>query len=49
MLLALATLTLLAAVDADTDGDGLSDFAERHKYFTDPTKTDSDGDGIFRR
>ncbi len=46
MLLALATLTLLTAVDADTDGDGLSDFAEQHKYFTDSTKADSDGDGI---
>ncbi|MCZ6573951.1 MAG: hypothetical protein O7C98_12405, partial [Planctomycetota bacterium] len=32
--------------DSDTDGDGLSDFQERHKYFTDPDKADSDGDGI---
>ena len=31
--------------DNDTDGDGLSDFAETHKYFTDPAKKDSDGDG----
>ncbi len=30
----------------DTDGDGLSDFQEIHKYLTDPTKRDSDGDGI---
>ncbi|UCD52993.1 MAG: transglutaminase domain-containing protein, partial [Phycisphaerales bacterium] len=29
----------------DTDGDGLSDFQEVHKYLTDPTKRDSDGDG----
>jgi hypothetical protein len=31
--------------DPDTDGDGLSDFAERHKYGTDPSKRDTDGDG----
>lgn len=30
----------------DTDGDGLSDFQEIHKYLTDPTKKDSDGDGV---
>ena len=29
----------------DSDGDGLSDFQEVHKYLTDPTKKDSDGDG----
>ena len=29
----------------DTDGDGLSDFQEVHKYFTDPAKRDTDGDG----
>lgn len=34
------------AQDEDSDGDGLSDFAEKHKYFTDPFKADSDGDGI---
>jgi len=34
-----------AAGDLDSDGDGLSDFAERHKYGTDPTRADSDGDG----
>lgn len=32
-------------IDKDTDKDGLSDFAEKHKYFTDPAKADSDGDG----
>lgn len=31
--------------DPDSDGDGLSDFQERHKYFTDPERSDSDGDG----
>ncbi len=31
--------------EKDTDGDGLSDFQERHKYLTDPEKRDSDGDG----
>ena len=32
--------------DQDTDGDGLSDFHEIHKYKTDPKKRDSDGDGV---
>jgi YD repeat-containing protein len=31
---------------SDTDGDGLSDFAERNVELTDPTRRDSDGDGI---
>jgi transglutaminase-like putative cysteine protease len=35
-----------AILDQDTDGDGLSDFQEIYKYLTDPTKRDSDGDGI---
>ena len=30
----------------DTDGDGLSDFQEIHKYLTDPAKEDTDGDGV---
>jgi beta-lactamase regulating signal transducer with metallopeptidase domain len=30
----------------DSDGDGLSDYDEIHKYLTDPAKKDSDGDGI---
>ena len=30
----------------DTDGDGLCDFQEIHKYLTNPTKRDSDGDGV---
>ena len=32
--------------DVDSDGDGLSDFEEIHKYFTDPHNPDTDGDGI---
>jgi hypothetical protein len=32
--------------DPDRDVDGLSDFAEVHKYRTDPAKADTDGDGI---
>jgi len=32
-------------LDRDSDGDGLSDFAELHKHLTDPAKPDSDGDG----
>jgi len=35
-----------AAADRDSDGDGLPDFAELHKYGTDPARADSDGDGI---
>jgi outer membrane protein OmpA-like peptidoglycan-associated protein len=31
---------------ADTDGDGLKDGEEVHRYKTDPLKTDSDGDGL---
>ena len=31
--------------DPDTDGDGLSDFQEVHKYRTDPANPDTDGDG----
>ncbi len=31
---------------ADTDGDGLSNFQEIHKYFTDPNKKDTAGKGI---
>jgi hypothetical protein len=30
----------------DTDGDGLSDFQEIHKYFTDPNKLSTAGDGV---
>jgi predicted metalloprotease with PDZ domain len=30
----------------DSDGDGLSDFQEVHKYLTNPAKKDSDGDGV---
>ena len=30
----------------DTDGDGLSDFQEIHKYLTNPAKKDTDGDGV---
>jgi hypothetical protein len=32
--------------DADTDGDGLSDFQELHKYGTDPQRKDTAGDGV---
>ncbi|MEM7456945.1 MAG: transglutaminase domain-containing protein [Planctomycetota bacterium] len=30
----------------DSDGDGLTDFHETHKYFTDPENADSDADGV---
>jgi len=45
-MLALPLLVLLVqAQEPDADGDGLSDFQERHKYCTDPGERDSDGDG----
>lgn len=33
-------------LQADTDGDGLSDYDEINTYFTDPLLADSDGDGV---
>lgn len=46
----LSCLAVVASVafaqDVDTDGDGLSDFQEQHKYSTDPRKMDSDADGV---
>ncbi len=36
----------LSAPSLDSDGDGLSDFQEKYKYYTDSNKADSDGDGI---
>src|SRR5262245_28385191 len=35
-----------AGADPDTDGDGLSDFHETHKYRTDPRKKDTAGQGV---
>ena len=42
-----ATLALLClfTADLDSDGDGLCDLHEVHKYGTDPAAADSDGDG----
>lgn len=40
-----ASITESDSSDPDSDGDGLSDFQERHKYRTDPHESDSDGDG----
>ncbi len=37
---------LCRAGQGDSDGDGLSDFQEIHKYLTDPVKKDTDGDGV---
>jgi hypothetical protein len=37
----------LSDYEPDSDGDGLSDFQEIHKYLTDPNNRDTDGDGIF--
>src|SRR5262249_2597529 len=34
------------AADPDTDGDGLSDFQETHKYRTDPKNKDTAGKGV---
>lgn len=41
----LLSVAVLAQQEPDRDGDGLADFAELHKYLTDPSKADSDGDG----
>jgi Transglutaminase-like superfamily len=35
-----------ARADPDSDGDGLPDFQEVHKYRTDPRKKDTGGDGV---
>lgn len=43
--LAAASIGVVPA-EPDADRDGLSDFHETHKYFTDPRKADSDGDGV---
>jgi len=45
VLVALLLSAAAVAADQDSDGDGLSDFAERLKHLTDPAKKDSDGDG----
>jgi len=37
---------LLGPAEIDSDGDGLSDDAERFLYLTDPALPDSDGDGV---
>ncbi len=37
---------ILAAAEMDSDGDGLSDDAERFLYLTDPARPDTDGDGV---
>jgi hypothetical protein len=36
----------VAAADPDSDGDGLPDFQELHKYHTDPNKKDTAGQGV---
>lgn len=46
LLLACASLLPATVADRDSDRDGLSDFQEEHKYFTDPHSRDSDGDGV---
>lgn len=45
LVLAWMALAAVVAADPDRDGDGLSDFAEKHRYFTNPDAADSDGDG----
>jgi hypothetical protein len=42
----LSVCCIYAADTSDSDGDGLPDFQEVHKYLTDPNKKDTDGDGI---
>ena len=46
---AISLIALLAApafLPQDADQDGLSDVHEIHKYGSDPSKRDSDGDGV---
>jgi len=38
--------SVYGANQSDSDGDGLSDFQEIHKYLTDPSQKDSDNDGV---
>lgn len=45
LLLTLCLVLPIPTKDLDSDRDGLPDFQEIHKYFTDPNKADSDGDG----
>ena len=40
------TVSSSSEPNVDSDGDGLSDFQEIHKYFTDPKKPSTAGDGI---
>src|SRR6476620_6539475 len=49
ILFACAGLLAVSAIhgqEIDTDRDGLSDFQEIHKYFTDPNKFSTAGDGV---
>ncbi len=41
-----ATTSFAADPIVDSDGDGLSDFQETHKYCTDPKKASTAGDGV---
>jgi len=43
---ALHSLPRLGSAEIDSDGDGLSDDAERYFYHTDPARPDTDGDGV---
>jgi hypothetical protein len=41
-----AASATMTSFDRDSDGDGLSDFAEVHKYFTDPNRRSTAGDSV---
>jgi RNA polymerase sigma factor (sigma-70 family) len=41
-----AAAARVGVVEGDADGDGLTDFQERHKYRTDPNKKDTAGQGV---
>jgi hypothetical protein len=45
VLLCISATMTAKGVDIDSDRDGLSDFQEINKYFTNPLAADSDGDG----
>ncbi len=46
VLLLLFFPVLVGAQELDTDGDGLSDNLELHRYYTNPNSSDTDGDGF---
>ena len=42
-----SVLGVVYSPDVDSDGDGLNDYDEMHRYYTNPDSNDSDGDGLL--